>query len=343
MSNVKSRLHKLLTVGCVIGLIIMVGAIDASASPDDHGTGFFIEEAKYTESTTAFGTLWYDSGWDLVGVAPDAFPKVYTHNVGGNPDDYLVSLECTDFSELGVYDCTNHGFNVNAHWFGLTNSTIIVWVPGSGLPDYIRVRIYTKPTIYNSGWHTILSRPDPISLSFPLGRKFNLDNLVVQLDCRDDTELGTYDCTNQNFNIDAHWYNLGLTDIKVYVEKGSRPDAVRVRFLSETPAYNSGWHTIGIRPDDIVIPFAHNLGGNINEYIVKLDCRDNTELGSYDCTNQFFNKGAHWYGMTNTNIHLFVSGGSIPDDVRVRIWQQDLSIPVKSYLPLILNIYACEP
>jgi hypothetical protein len=163
------------------------------------------------------------------------------------------------------------------------------------------------------------------------------------LDCRDDTELGTYDCTNQNFNIDAHWYDLGGLDIKVYVEKGSRPDAVRVRFLSEAPAYNSGWHTIGIRPDDIPIPFSHNLGGNQNEYIVKLDCRDDTELGSYDCTNQFFNKGAHWYGMTNTDIHLFVSGGSIPDDVRVRIWQQDLSIPVKTYLPLILNIYACEP
>jgi hypothetical protein len=178
-------------------------------------------------------------------------------------------------------------------------------------------------------------------VSFPLGRKFNLDNLVVYLDCRDDTELGTYDCTNQNFYIDAHWYNLGFSDIKVYVEKGNRPDAVRVRFFSEAPAYNSDWHTVGIRPDDIAIPFTHNLGGDTNEYIVKLDCRDNTELGSYDCTNHLFNKGAHWFGLTNTNINLYVSSGTIPDEVRVRIWKQNLTIPVKTFLPLILNLYTC--
>ncbi len=98
MSNVKCLFHKLLTISGVIGLIIMIGAIDASASPDYHGTGFLIDEPQSSESTTIFGTLWYDSGWDLVGVAPDPFPKVYTHNVGGNPDDYLVSLECLDFS-----------------------------------------------------------------------------------------------------------------------------------------------------------------------------------------------------------------------------------------------------
>jgi len=60
MSIVKSRLHKLLTVGCVIGLIIMIRAIDASASPDDHGTGFFVEDAYLQNPpllSAHFGTI----------------------------------------------------------------------------------------------------------------------------------------------------------------------------------------------------------------------------------------------------------------------------------------------
>jgi len=339
----KRLVNKFLTICGVVGLSFLAVADFALAQTGDYESGDLVNEHQSSESVADFGILWFDSGWDFVGISPDPFPIVYTHNVGGNPDDYFVYLECLDFSELGSYDCTNHAFNINAHWFGLTSSSIKVWVTGSGMPDYIRVRIFSKPTIYNSGWHALNARPDPVSVSFALGRKFNLDNLVVHLDCRDDSELGTYDCTNQNFYNDAHWYNLGLSDIKVYVEKGSRPDAVRVRFLSEAPAYNSDWQVIGSRPDDIVMPFFHSLGGDVNQYFLKMDCRDDTVLGTYDCTNQLFNRGVHWYGLANSDVNLYVTGGSVPDEVRVRIWQQDLSIPEKTFLPLVINLASCEP
>jgi hypothetical protein len=325
-------------------MMITVWISGASAESNDPGEDIIPYSVTQSESVTAFGTLLFDSGWYNVGVSPDPFTIVFPHNIGGNPDDYLVNLECWDNSTLSYYNCTDNGFNINAHWYGLTNSSINVWVLGGGIrPDQIRVRIYTKASIYNSGGRTIGIRPDPISVSFPLsfGYKINLDNLVIKLDCQDDTTLGTYDCTNQNFDIDAHWYDMDLTDIKVYIEKGSRPDAVRVRFFSAIPAYNSDWHTIGIRPDPLPIPFIHNLGGNQDEYIVKLDCKDDTELKTYDCTNQLFNQSAHWYGMTNTNINLWISGGSVPDEVRVRIWRQDQTIYEKIYLPLVMDNYSC--
>ena len=343
MYNIKVLPRKLFIISCILVMVTTACITGASARPDNPGDDTLPYQVTQPESVNAFGTLLFDSGWDNVGVSPDPFSIVYDHNIGGDPDDYLVSLECWDNTTLSYYNCTDNGFNINAHWYGLTNSSIKVWVIGGGIrPDSIRVRIYTKPTIYNSGWHTIGIRPDPIPVSFYIGiHKYNLDNLVIKLDCQDDTSLGTYDCTNQNFDIDAHWYDMGGTDIKVYVEKGSRPDAVRVRFFSEVPAYNSGWDTIGIRPDPLPIPFIHNLGGNQNEYIVKLDCKDDTELGMYDCTNQLFNQGAHWYGMSNANINLWVSGGSMPDDVRVRIWRQNLTIYEKIYLPLVMNNYSC--
>lgn len=342
MNTIKVLTRKLLIIGGILAIILIAYITAASASQDnpaDNNNPYRLAQSK---SINTYGSLLFDSGWDYVGVSPDPYPIVYNHNIGGNANDYVVNLECLDFSALGTYDCTNHDFNINAHWYGLTNSKINVWVSGSGLPVYIRLRIYTKPTVYNSGWYAIGIHPDPIPISFDLGYiKYNLDNLVIKLDCSDDTSLGTYDCTNQNFDIDAHWYDMGGTDIKVYVRGGSRPDAVRVRFFSEVPAYNGDWHTIGVRPDSLPIPFQHNLGGNSNEYIIELDCKDDTELGFYDCTNQLFNQGTHWYGMNNTNIDLWISGGSMPDDVRVRIWRQNLTIPKKIYLSLVIKNYSC--
>ncbi len=94
-----------------------------------------------------------------------------------------------------------------------------------------------------------------------------------------------------------------------------------MRIYTATPTYDSDWHALGVRPDPIAVEFAHNLGGNADDYLVSLECRDDTSLGTYECTDQGFNVNALWYGLTNTTVKVYATSGSRPDDVRVRIWQ----------------------
>ncbi len=105
-----------------------------------------------------------------------------------------------------------------------------------------------------------------------------------------------------------------------------------MRIYEETPAYDSGWEALGVRPDPIAVEFTHNLGGDTDDYLVSLECRDDTSLGTYDCTDQGFNVDALWYGLTDTNIAVYVVGGSQPDDVRVRVWRVHTI-----YLPVVVR------
>jgi hypothetical protein len=89
---------------------------------------------------------------------------------------------------------------------------------------------------------------------------------------------------------------------------------------------------LGVRSDPISVEFTHNLGGNPDDYLVSLECRDETSLGTYDCTDQGFNANALWYGLTNTIIKVYATSGSLPDDVRVRIWRVHTV-----YLPLVIR------
>jgi len=281
------------------------------------------------QSSVCAGVPAYDSGWYALGVRPDPISVEFTHNLGGDPDDYRVSLECRDDTSLGTYDCTDQGFNVNAHWYGLTSTKVQVYVVSGSRPDDVRVRIYTATPEYDSGWEALGVRPDPIPVDFTHNLGGNYNDYLVSLACRDDTSLGTYDCTDQGFVVNAHWYSLSNTMVKVYAAGGSRPDDVRVRIYKSAPAYDSGWYTLGVRPDPIAVNFTHNLGGDLDDYRVSLECWDDTSLGTYDCTDQGFNVNAHWYGLTSTTVQVYVVGGTLPDQLRVCIWQVH-----KVYLPV---------
>ena len=63
-----------------------------------------------------------------------------------------------------------------------------------------------------------------------------------------------------------------------------------------------------------------------------MECKDNTTLGVYDCTDQYFNNGAHWYALTNSKIYNYIKGGSYPDEVRMRIWYNGYL-----FLPLVVK------
>jgi hypothetical protein len=278
------------------------------------------------------GSPAYDSGWQTLGPRPDPISVLFTHNLGGDEDTYLVTLECQDDTSLGTFDCTDQAFNVNAHWYGLTNTTVSAWVAGGTRPDAIRVRIYTNVPEYDSGWEVLGARPDPIPVPFTHNLGGDPDDYIVSLQCRDDTSLGTYDCTDQGFVTNAHWYGLSNTSVTAWVASGTRPDEVRIRIYTQAPAYDSGWYPLGVRPDPIAVGLAHNLGGDLDSYVVSLECRDDTTLGTYDCTNQGFDVQAHWYGLTETTVSVYVVGGTQPDDLRVRIWRIE-----NVYLPVVVR------
>ena len=274
----------------------------------------------------------YDSGWESISIRPDPITLAFTHNLGGDPDTYQVILECRDDTALGTYDCMNSNFNVQAHWYGLTNTAVSVYVSGGSQPDGVRVRIYTDTPAYDSGWDAISSRPDPISVELTHDLGGNLDTYHVSLDVAITRPSGTYDCTNYNFYTQALWYSLNDLRAKAYVIGGSQPDGVRVRiFTGRLPAYDSGWESLSVRPDPIVVPFTHNLGGDPEGYQVSLECRVDTALSTYDCTNSNFNNQAHWYGLTGSIVNVYVRGGSQPDAVRVRIWRVNPAV----YLPIV--------
>jgi hypothetical protein len=171
---------------------------------------------------------------------------------------------------------------------------------------------------------------DPIPVPFTHNLGGNVDNYLVSLECRDETSLATYNCTDFSFNNNSFWYGLTDTSITIWVGNGPRPDEIRVRIYEAAPDYDSGWVDIAIRPDPLPIPLSHNLGGDPDNYLVSLICRHSSSLATYGCTSFNFSRNAVWYGLSAASIEGWVDGGTLPDGLRIRIWAPDFI-----YLPAI--------
>jgi hypothetical protein len=324
----------LLTIFVNLSMVLVLTCSSGIAFAASHqfSNGGRIKIAQLAQSKTASyaGAPAYDSGWESLSSRPDPVSVEFTHNLGGDPDTYLVRLECRDNTTLSIYNCTNDNFFVQALWYGLNDTSVHVYITGGSQPDGVRLRIYMTTPVYDSGWEILSIRPDPISVEFTHNVGGDPEAYQVSLECRDDTALGTYDCTNDNFNIQAAWYGLTGTTALVYVNGGSQPDGVRLRIYMTTPVYDSGWESLSIRPDPISVEFTHNLGGETDAYQVSLECVDDTALSTYNCTNDNFSVQVLWYDLTNTTVSVFVRGGSQPDGVRLRIWRV-----VSVYLPIV--------
>jgi hypothetical protein len=83
----------------------------------------------------------YDSGWVSIGI----FETVFTHNIGGNTDNYVVDMQFKD-SYWGVHTMGYGGWDPGGHWTNLTNTSITVRRgPDDTVVDQIRIRIW----VYN--------------------------------------------------------------------------------------------------------------------------------------------------------------------------------------------------
>jgi hypothetical protein len=193
------------------------------------------------------------------------------------------------------------------------------------------VRIYIEAPAYDSGWDDLGTRPDPIAVQYPHGLSGDVDEYLVDITCDyNSVELAVYDCVSNSFAVDANWFALTNATINVWAQN-FRPDAVRVRiYVKPDASYDSGWHEIGTRPDPIALPYNHKLGGDPDLYFVDLECRDDTSLQTYQCGDPGFSVNAHWFGLTDSSIKVYVVGATLPDYVRVRIWTTN-----SLFLPLI--------
>jgi hypothetical protein len=152
------------------------------------------------------------------------------------------------------------------------------------------------------------------------------------LDCWDDSALGIYDCTNQAFDTQAHWYNATNTSVSVYIDGGLQPDQLRVRVFKINPKFDSGWISVGTRVDPITMEVSHSLGSPGYHMVHKIICSSRKTLGTYDCTNQGFNIDAHWYDFNDNTVDAFINNGTTPSSFRILVYYEDLV-----FIPAVFN------
>jgi hypothetical protein len=103
--------------------------------------------AHRAEYVNRFPAPHYDSGWQNVSAGNNYF----THNLGGNTDNYVVDLQFKE-TPAATYGVHQHFYGMDyddiqgsrgAYWYWLTTSTITVYVgPSTTNINQVRVRIW---------------------------------------------------------------------------------------------------------------------------------------------------------------------------------------------------------
>ena len=114
----------------------------------------------------------------------------------------------------------------------------------------------------------------------------------------------------------------------------SVPYAFRAEYVNRFPKpdWDSGWVTVTAGSNF----FTHSLGGNTDDYIVDMQFKDTTSSnGVHQVGYGFYSRwndtgsynelhGAYWYGLTNSNISVYLGGHeTIIGKARIRIWRTE--------------------
>ena len=113
-------------------------------------SGGYINTASTTYATVSGALPQYDSGYVSIGQAQTI---TLTHNLGGDPNDYIVDVHFYDndgngrnHNRYGV-DITSTGLWAGAYWSRLTSTSIDLFRGGDDITaDSIRVRIWVNKT-----------------------------------------------------------------------------------------------------------------------------------------------------------------------------------------------------
>jgi len=344
------RMRVWITVGFLALAALLILAGSAVAGNPDSPRDLHVGDAIGLQPNS-----YWSSGW--VDIAPDT-ATTFTHDLGGDPDNYAVELwlRDTDAGGKGVNIWGMGGFEAGgnfygAHWQRLTDTTIEVVRRSDDLfADQVRVRVwFPDPPEWDSDWVDIA--PGTLErLTHNLGG--DVDDYVVGMVFKDTAPGGVgvnarcYGGMEWATQLSgAAWYNLTATTIDVWrYQDDDWADQVRVRiFVPEPPDWDSGW--IDISTDETK-SFTHGLGGNPGLYLVRGWQKDTAETGymyginhlysgGYEAAGSFF--GTSWENLTDTTINVFRRPDDYAaDQVRFRIWVVDFRV----YLPLVLEAHS---
>ena len=256
----------------------------------------------------------YDSGW--VSLTPGATATTLHHNLGGDPDDYVVDMQYRNSGSgvnqryFGGVDFGAKAFNgarnndrVGVYWRSLTNSDITLFRRAEdNYANQVRIRIWRRPhATYDSGWVNI--NPNT-ARTFTHHIGGDPDHYVVDMQYRSSggsvnqryyggMDIGHFHASNlhENDRVGAYWRSLTSNTITVY----RRPEdiyaqQVRIRiwhyWQPTTPNYDSHW--VSLNAGGPAVTFGHYLGGNPNDYLVDLTYKSNNSNG----VNQRYYGGA---------------------------------------------------
>lgn len=296
-----------------------------------------MELAKVQASATRnpldfpFGPPGYDSGWMTISRC-----QRIVHNLGGDPDDYVVDLMGrssdgdTHYAFGGdVWNGTTHGI----YWYDLHSDIIFVCLR-EGLVEQIRLRIWVVPAAdYDSGW--VIPSAEETVLQHNLGG--NVDDYWVYLEGWESMDDDA--ARRHGYGGDQHYwgdtlieeglYWYGLTSSSISVHRGpDSSDWFRVRiWRMPEPDYDSGWFSIS--PNSMRTLY-HNLGGPWNDFFVDLQFREEDSSSPHhkwygrDCYYEgliLICRGGYWTGLTGSQIRVYrAPNDTSADQMRVRIW-----------------------
>jgi len=339
-----------LVAALVVALLLLAGTytVIASSAPD--------------LSSASISAAAWSSGW--VTIVTDT-SQVFTHNLGGDPDDYAVELRFLDTDGgLGInrryYGGSEEGGSwYGAHWQNLTTNTIEIYrQPQDTVADRVRIRVWAPLTsttgYYASPW-TDINTGQTITLTHGLG--ITNTDLTVGL-WFSDTTRGIHNYGYGGLAVDgdtdmlgAHWHNLTTNTVQV-TRHPDDTDVEQVRVFvvhGAPPHYDSledpsigGWKSIA--PGD-TFTFTHGLNWDPNMLLARGECYSSTVGGPG--IHQWFAGGNHdWFvGWQGTNLQNLTrntvavvrrADDQVCPQVRVRVWKRSSQI----YLPLILNNYS---
>ncbi|MBN1900155.1 hypothetical protein JW926_02365, partial [Candidatus Sumerlaeota bacterium] len=213
----------------------------------------------------------FDSGWRSISQGETL---VLTHNLGEDPEDYVVYLEFYNdthwdyvnqmFYGGGDLGTKSNGGTVNNHrmgayWKNLTDATITVYrMPEDIYVEKARVRIwkYGSPN-YDSGWVSLT--PGATATILEHNKAWDPENYVVYMDCKNTTQ-GINQCyyggndfgslseggSHENDRFGAYWRNLTSNAISIFRNaEDVFADNIRIRiWFRPVSTYDSGWVAI---------------------------------------------------------------------------------------------------
>jgi len=325
-------------------LILMVGISNAGYAQQTKNDGIDPAGKPLIEVTPDLfhNKPEFDSGW--VSINKDQ-EKTIPHNIGGNPDRYVVELQFKDTGPGGS-GVNQEGYGgmeyldfigyqnpimvqTGAYWYGLTEKEIKVKRQyDDNTVDKVRIRIWLQTTpSFDSEWKPIAA--DGLLKNFDHNLGGDTDEYLVDMQFKDTDNLGVPVGVNQYgygmiysyidpFDLESRgglWRNLNGSTISVVrgsVDKTAGNFRIRI-WKNKNPDYDSGWFTIdnGITESKI-----HNLGGNSDDYVVDLQFKDEGDAGvnqQFYGNNTYtendglaiYRQGAYWYFLTSENISIY--------------------------------------